>query len=179
MEAAASKTKTAGRYEPIPGKESFIILENFSNNIVWKNSGTRLLDIGNGVLCLEFRTKMNSIGGEVIAGVMKSIEIAEKDFRGLVIGSDAPNFSAGANLAMMLMLAIEQEYDELDMAAKVFQNASMRIRYSSIPVVTCPRGLMLASFALYKLNYTTTAIVFAALSVVCQSIFVWVGEWKP
>ena len=105
MQSAPTTKTNVGRYEPIHGKEDFIVLENFSNNVVWKNSGTRLLDIGDGVLCLEFRTKMNSIGGEVIAGVMKSIEIAEKDFRGLVIGSDAPNFSAGANLAMMLMLA--------------------------------------------------------------------------
>ena len=134
------KTKT---YLPIPGHDNFIILENYSNNVVWKNPGAELKDIGDGVLCLEFKTKMNSIGGEVLDAVQKSIALCEKDFAGMVIGNDGINFSAGANLAMMLMLAIEQEYDELDMAARVFQNASMRIRYSSIPVVVAPHGLTL------------------------------------
>ena len=134
------KTKS---YQFIPGTDNFIILENYSNNIVWKNSGSNLYDIGDGVLDLEFRTKMNSIGGEVLEAVHKSIAIAEKDYRGLVIGNEGTNFSAGANLAMMLMLAIEQEFDELDMAARQFQNTSMRIRYSGIPVVVAPHGLTL------------------------------------
>jgi 3-hydroxyacyl-CoA dehydrogenase len=134
------KTKT---YLSIPGADNFIVLENYSNNVVWKNSGCNLYDIGDDVLNLEFRTKMNSIGGEVLEAVHKSIAIAEKDYRGLVIGNDGTNFSAGANLAMMLMLAIEQEFDELDMAARQFQNASMRIRYSNIPVVVAPHGLTL------------------------------------
>lgn len=92
---------------------------------------------------LEFKTKMNTIGGEVLDAIPKSIELAEKNFAGLVIGNQGENFSAGANLAMMLMLAIEQEYDELSMACKMFQNASMRIRYSSIPVVVAPHHLTL------------------------------------
>ncbi len=143
----ASKT-----YKPIPGTEGFVILENFEEKIVWKNSGTRLIDIGDGVLNLEFRTKMNSIGSEVLEGVHKSIEIAEKDFRGLVIGNDGANFSAGANLAMMLMLAIDQEYDELEFAARLFQNTSMRIRYSSIPVVVAPHGLTLGGGCEFTLH---------------------------
>lgn len=134
--------KTAS-YKIIPGTDAFIILENYSNNIVWKNSGTNLVDIGDGVLNLEFRTKMNTIGGEVLDAIPKSIEIAEKNFAGLVIGNQGENFSAGANLAMMLMLAIEQDYDELSMACKMFQNTSMRIRYSSIPVVVAPHHLTL------------------------------------
>ncbi|MEO6167353.1 MAG: 3-hydroxyacyl-CoA dehydrogenase/enoyl-CoA hydratase family protein [Chitinophagales bacterium] len=134
--------KTAS-YKTIPGTDAFIILENYSNNIVWKNSGTNLVDIGDGVLNLEFRTKMNTIGGEVLDAIPKSVEIAEKNFAGLVIGNQGENFSAGANLAMMLMLAIEQEYDELNMACKMFQNTSMRIRYSSIPVVVAPHHLTL------------------------------------
>ncbi|MFN5380483.1 MAG: 3-hydroxyacyl-CoA dehydrogenase/enoyl-CoA hydratase family protein [Bacteroidota bacterium] len=143
----ASKT-----YETIPGSDTFIILENYASQVVWKNSGTQLLDIGDGVLNLEFKTKMNSIGGEVLEGVQKSIAIAEKDFCGLVIGNDAANFSAGANLAMMLMLAIEQEYDELDMAARMFQNTSMRIRYSSVPVVVAPHGLTLGGSCEFTLH---------------------------
>lgn len=130
-------------YQPIPGTDAFLILENHSQNIVWKNSGCYLYDVGDGILNLEWHTKMNSIGGEVLEAVHKSIDLAEKNYCGVVIGNDGTNFSAGANLAMMLMLAIEQEYDELDMACRTFQNASMRIRYSSVPVVVAPHGLTL------------------------------------
>lgn len=131
-------------YKTIPGTSSFIILDNLrESNVVWKNSGSTLFDIGDGVLNLEFRTKMNTIGGEVLEGMNKAIEIAEKDFKGLVIGNDGANFSAGANLAMVFMFAIEQEFDEIDYAIRAFQNANMRVRYSSIPVVVAPHGLTL------------------------------------
>jgi 3-hydroxyacyl-CoA dehydrogenase len=131
-------------YAEIPGKSDFIILENFrSNKPVWKNVGATLHDIGDGVLNLEFQTKMNSIGSEILDAINKSIEIAEKDFKGLVIGNDGQHFSAGANLAMMFMLATEQEYDEIDMAVRQFQKATMHIRYSNIPVVVAPHGLTL------------------------------------
>ncbi len=94
-------------YKKISGKEGFIILDNLRGNTpVWKNSRTTLHDIGDGVLNLEFQTKMNSIGGEVIEGINRAIEIAENDFRGLVIGNDGQHFSAGANLALILMLAV-------------------------------------------------------------------------
>ena len=89
-------------YQRIPGFESFIILNNVrANKTVWKNSGSSILDIGDGVLCCEFQTKMNTIGGEVMQGMNKAIDLAEKDFKGLVIGNDGANFSAGANLAMI------------------------------------------------------------------------------
>jgi len=131
-------------YKDIPGIKDFIILDNYSaNKPVWKNAGTVLHDIGDGVVNLEFKTKMNSIGSEVLEGINKSIEIAEKDFRGLVIGNDGQHFSAGANLAMMFMLATEQEYDEIDFAVRTFQNTTMHIRYSSVPVVVAPHGLTL------------------------------------
>jgi 3-hydroxyacyl-CoA dehydrogenase len=132
-------------YQVIPGREAFIILDNIrASKKVWGNSGTTLFDIGDGVLNLEFHTKMNAIGGEVIAGVRKAIDIAEEQgWKGLVIGNNAENFSAGANLAMVLMLAADQEYDELNFAIKAFQDMNMRIRYSSIPVVVAPHGLTL------------------------------------
>lgn len=131
-------------YKEIPGKNEFIILENYrSNTPVWKNSGATLHDIGDGIVNLEFQTKMNSIGTEILEAINKSIDLAEKDFKGLVIGNNGQNFSAGANLAMMLMLATEQEYDEIDLAVRQFQNATMHIRYSSIPVVTAPHALVL------------------------------------
>ena len=131
-------------YKEIPGKSDFIILENFrGNEPVWKNSGATLHDIGDGIVNLEFHTKMNSIGSEILEAVNKSIEIAEKDFKGMVIGNNGQHFSAGANLAMMLMLAIEQEYDEIDIAVRQFQSTTMHVRYSNIPVVVAPHSLVL------------------------------------
>ncbi len=130
-------------YSIIPGEESFLILKNQSDQLVWKNSACKMYDIGDGVAGFEWSTKMNSIGGEVLEGLNKAITIAEDKFKGLVIANDGPNFSAGANVGMIFMLAIEQEYDELDMAIRMFQNSMMRLRYSSIPVVTAPHGLAL------------------------------------
>lgn len=131
-------------YKAIPGTENFILLDTMRpTKTVWKNSGTTLVDIGDGILNLEFHTKMNTIGGEVLQGINKAIEIAEKDFRGLVISNEGQNFSAGANLGMVFMFAIEQEWDELDFAVRAFQNATSRIRYSSIPVVAAPHNLTL------------------------------------
>lgn len=131
-------------YKVIPGTEQFILLDTVrESKTVWKNAGTTLTDIGDGILNLEFHTKMNTIGGEVLSGINKAIDIAEKDFRGLVISNEGQNFSAGANLGMVFMLAIEQEWDELDFAVRAFQNATSRIRYSSIPVVAAPHNLTL------------------------------------
>jgi 3-hydroxyacyl-CoA dehydrogenase len=136
--------KNTFTYKEIPGKNGFIILDNYrANKPVWRNSGAVLHDLGDGVLDLEFQTKMNSIGSEVLEAINKSVEIAEKDFAGLVIANNGQNFSAGANLAMMFMLAAEQEYDEIDLAVRTFQNTTMRIRYSNIPVVAAPHALAL------------------------------------
>lgn len=133
------------KMEPVPGEEGIIVLSNYGQDqIVWSNKGATLYDIGDDVLCLEFHTKMNAIGSEILQGINKSIEIAESgSWRGLVIGNNSPNFSAGANLAMILMLAIEQEYDELNFAIMQFQKTVMRLRYSSIPVVVAPHGMTL------------------------------------
>jgi len=134
-------TKT---YKPIPGTDSLIILENIRpTKTIWKNAGTTITDLGDGVINLEFHTKMNTIGGEVIQGINKAIDLAEKDYRALVIGNDGANFSAGANIGMIFMAAVEQEWDEINLAIKAFQNTMMRIRYSSIPVVAAPHNLVL------------------------------------
>jgi 3-hydroxyacyl-CoA dehydrogenase len=131
-------------YKVIPGTEGLIILDHLrSNKLVWGNAGASLIDIGDGVLNLEFHSKMNTLGSEVVEAINKSIAIAEKDHAGLVIGNEGPNFSAGANLAMLLMYAIEQEYDEIDLMIRTFQNTMMRARYSSVPVVVAPHGLTL------------------------------------
>ena len=127
-----------------PGQESFIILDNIrKSKEVFKNSGVVIEDLGDGILNLEFQSKMNTIGGDVLAGVNKAIELAEKDFQGLVIGNQAPNFSVGANIGMIFMMAVEQEYDELNYAIKYFQDTMMRMRYSSIPTISAPHGMAL------------------------------------
>lgn len=148
-------------YKVIPGTESFIILENLSNNIVWKNAESNVYDLGDGILGLEFRSKMNTFGAGVIEGIQKSIALAEKDFRGLVIGNDSTEaFSAGANLAMLFMFAIEQEYDEINMMIAQFQQTMMRVRYSSIPVVVAPHSLALGGGC--EINLHADRVVAAA-----------------
>lgn len=130
-------------HKAIPGSSEFIILSNYQDKLVWKNSSSRVYDIGDGVLGLQWSTKMNSIGGDVLTGISKAIELAEKEHKGLVIANESANFSAGANVGMIFMFAIEQEWDELDMAIRMFQNTMMRCRYSSVPVVVAPHGLAL------------------------------------
>lgn len=134
----ASKT-----YQPLPGGEAFLVLNHHTDKLIWKNSACRLYDIGDGVAGFEWSSKMNSIGSEVLEGLNKAIAVAEEKFKGLVIANEGGNFSAGANVGMIFMLAIEQEYDELDMAIRMFQNSMMRVRYSSVPVVIAPHGLTL------------------------------------
>ncbi|MFT5790801.1 MAG: 3-hydroxyacyl-CoA dehydrogenase [Saprospiraceae bacterium] len=130
--------------EKIPGQDSFIILDNIrKTSEVFKNSGVVVEDIGDGILNVEFQSKMNTIGGDVLTGLNKAIDIAEKDFQGLVVGNQAANFSVGANIGMIFMMAAEQEYDELNMAIKYFQDSMMRMRYSSIPTIAAPHGMAL------------------------------------
>ncbi len=130
-------------YQPIPGISAFILLEHLDERVVWKNAVCRLYDIGDDVVALRWNTKMNSIGGEVLEGVQKSIAIAEERYKGLILANGSANFSAGANVALIFMFAAEQEYDELDMAIRQFQATTMRLRYSSIPVLVAPHGLTL------------------------------------
>lgn len=134
----------SGQYREIPGMGTIILLDTLrEKQPVFKNEGATLHDLGDDILCLEFHTKMNVIGAEIMTAVNTSIAIAEKNYRGLVIGNEAANFSAGANIAMMLMLAVEQEYEELDMAIRMFQKMTTRVRYSAIPVAVAPHGLTL------------------------------------
>ncbi|OYW17006.1 MAG: 3-hydroxyacyl-CoA dehydrogenase, partial [Sphingobacteriales bacterium 12-47-4] len=130
-------------YKALPGGEAFMVMSNRADKLVWKNGSCKLYDLGDDVLGLQWNTKMGSIGGDVLSGIQAGIEKAEKDFKGLVIANEGPNFSAGANVGMIFMLAIDQEYDELDLAIRMFQQTMMRVRYSGIPVVTAPHGLTL------------------------------------
>ena len=131
-------------YKKVPGQDGFIILDNIrKSKEVFKNSGVVVEDLGDGILNVEFRSKMNTIGGDVLAGLNKAVDLAEKEFQGMVVGNQGPNFSVGANIGMIFMMAAEQEYDELNMAIKYFQDTMMRMRYSSIPVVAAPHGMTL------------------------------------
>ena len=131
------------KYLALPGGDSFIILSDLKEKTVWKNSACSLVDLGDDVVELSWNTKMGSIGSEVLEAINKSISIAEEKYKGLVIANEGLQLSAGANIGMIFMLAAEQEYDELDMAIRLFQNSMMRVRYSSIPVVVAPHGIAL------------------------------------
>ena len=131
-------------YKSLDKKGDIIILDALKeNNIVWNNAGVTLYDIGDGILNLEFHTKMNTLGQEVVEGLNTAITRAEKEFRGLVIGNEGENFSAGANLSMLFMYASEQDFDEINMMIAHFQNTIMRLRYSSVPVISAPAGMAL------------------------------------
>jgi len=111
--------------------------------IVKQNPGASLIDIGDGVLCLEFHTKMNSVDQYIVQMMMDGCDIVEKDFAGMVIGNHATNFSVGANVFMVLVGAQKGDWDVLEKMVEDFQNANMRIKYLSKPVVTAPAGMAL------------------------------------
>lgn len=135
---------TTKTYQTIPGTEELVILDALrGENKVWGNSDTTLVHLGDGILNLEFHTKMNTIGGGVIEGINKAIDLAEKEYKGLVISNNGQNFSAGANVGMIFMMAVEQEYDELNFAVKAFQDTMMRVRYCDVPVIVAPHNLTL------------------------------------
>ena len=128
----------------IPGFESFIILDTIrENQVVWSNSGSSIFDLGDGILNLEFQSKMNTMGGEVLEGINKAIDMAEQDYAGLVIGNQGQNFTVGANLGVLFMYAIEQDYEEIEVIVNHFQQTIMRARYSNVPVVVAPHTLSL------------------------------------
>ena len=131
-------------YSDIPGQEALIILDNIrKDKTLWSNSESAIQDLGDGIINFEIRSKMNSLGGGVLDGLNRAIDLAEKEYDGLVVGNQGANFSVGANLAMILMMAIDQDWDDLNMAIAYFQKSMMRVRYSSIPVVVAPFGMTL------------------------------------
>ena len=132
----------SGEYKKIPGQDEYIYLDNYrTTHTLWKNEDASIIDLGDGIIDVEFHSKMNTLGTGVIHAINKAIDMAEEKYDGLVIGNQGEQFSVGANLALVLMLAIEQEWDELYMAVKTFQDTAMRVRYSSIPVVVAPHGM--------------------------------------
>src|SRR5690606_8674548 len=132
-------------YLEVPGIGDFILLETLkaANKKLWGNAGSSIYDIGDDILGLEFHTKMNSMGAEVIEGINTAITMAEKSYKGLVIGNEGTNFSAGANLGIVFMYAADQDYDEINLMIAQFQHTMMRVRYSAIPVVVAPHNMAL------------------------------------
>ena len=134
----------ANEYKEIPGQEGRLFLSALSDDkILWKNNGTTIKDLGDGILNIEFHSKMNTIGQDEIEGLNRAYDLAENDYRGLVVSNTGNNFSAGANVGMIFMMAVEQEYDDLEFAVKSFQQTVFRARYSSIPVVAAPHNMAL------------------------------------
>ena len=113
------------------------------NRVVRKNAGASLVDIGDGVLALEFHSKMNAIGGDTVQMMHAGVKEAATNFEALVVGNDAPNFSAGANLMLLLLEAQEGNWDDIDLMIRAFQGATQALRYADVPVVVAPAGLTL------------------------------------
>jgi 3-hydroxyacyl-CoA dehydrogenase len=134
-----------GEYKPVPQRSGVIILKDVKERtgVIKTNPGASLIDLGDGVACLEFHSKMNSIGGDTVQMMNFAIDEAERNFIGLVVGNQGGNFSAGANLMMLLLAAQEEEWDDINMMVAALQKAVMRLRYSSVPVVTAPYSLTL------------------------------------
>jgi 3-hydroxyacyl-CoA dehydrogenase len=151
-------------YKAMPNASEFIILDNYRDKApVYENPDVVVHDIGDGVLCLEFRSKANSIGEGVLRGINDTIQIAEEQgWKGLVIGNNAVNFTVGANLMMIAMMAYEQDWDQLNMGVNVFQQTSMRLRYSAIPVVIATQGYVFGGGCEFSMH--ADAVVAAAES---------------
>lgn len=135
----------AGEYRPMPERPGVIILKSVKeqNGVIRSNPGASLIDLGDGVACLEFHSKMNSIGADTVQMMNFAIDEVERNFVGLVVGNQGGNFSAGANIMMLLLAAQEEEWDDINLMVHALQQAVMRLRYSSKPVVTAPYGLTL------------------------------------
>jgi 3-hydroxyacyl-CoA dehydrogenase len=133
------------QYRDVPQKPGHISLQLLKRNnmLVEKNSGASVIDLGDGVFCLEFHTKMNAIGGEILSMVHKAIKRTEEEGVGLVIANEGSMFSAGANLMLLVMAIAEGAFDEIAVTVKGFQNAMMAIKYSKIPVVAAPHNLVM------------------------------------
>ncbi|MCW5955466.1 MAG: 3-hydroxyacyl-CoA dehydrogenase/enoyl-CoA hydratase family protein [Pyrinomonadaceae bacterium] len=134
-----------GGYKPMPARPGVMILKDIKDRtgVIKTNPGASLIDIGDGVACLEFHSKMNSIGSDTVAMLNFAVDEVERNFKGLVVGNQGGNFSAGANIMMILLAAQEEEWDDINLAVHALQQAIMKLRYSSKPVVTAPYGMTL------------------------------------
>ncbi len=149
-------------YLPIVQPKGITILSSLKdqNKVIHKNSGASLIDLGDGVACLEFHSKMNTIGSDTVDMLNKALKEVEENFEGLVIGNQGTNFSAGANIAMVLMAAMEGDWDDIDIMVRGFQKATMSVKYSKKPVVSAPHGLAIGGGCEFSIAAART--VFAA-----------------
>jgi 3-hydroxyacyl-CoA dehydrogenase len=131
--------------KPVEEPPGIIILKSLKERtpVVQSNSGASLIDLGDGVLCCEFHSKMNSIGGDIVAMIHAGIKRLDSEFDAMVVANQAPNFSVGANLMLLLISAQEQEWDDIHMAVRQFQRVNMAIKYAPRPVVVAPQGMAL------------------------------------
>ena len=158
----------SGKLEPVPELPGVIVLKSLKERtpVVQENSGASLIDLGDGVLCCEFHTKMNALGGDIVAILLAGVARLETEFEALVVANQAPNFSAGANLMLLLMTAQEGDWDELHLAVKQFQRATMALKYAPRPVVVAPQGLALGGgceIALHAARIHATAETYMGL----------------
>jgi 3-hydroxyacyl-CoA dehydrogenase len=131
------------REVPVPAGVVDLALLEKAGGVVERNAGASVLDLGDGVFCLEFHSKMNAIGGDTLAMFHKAIRRAEAEGRGLVIANQGANFSAGANLALLVAAIAEGAFDEVALTVQAFQKAMMAVKYARVPVVAAPHGLAL------------------------------------
>ena len=136
---------SSGGAKKVEEPKGVIILKSLKDagREVERNSGASLIDLGDGVVCCEFHAKMNAIGADLISMLHKGLKRLDTDFEAMVIANQAVNFSVGANLMLVLVAAQEQEWDELHMAVKQFQNVNLAIKYAAKPVVAAPQGMAL------------------------------------
>lgn len=130
----------SNQYQPLPDSPGVTVLSTVKERtgVIKKNPGASLIDLGDGVACLEFHSKMNSIGGDTLQMLKFALAEVEKNFQGLVVANQGTNFSVGANLMLLLLAAQEEEWDDVEMMIRSFQNATMSLRYSPKPVVVAP-----------------------------------------
>jgi 3-hydroxyacyl-CoA dehydrogenase len=135
----------SGTMKPVPEPSGIIILKSLKDRtpVVQKNAGASLIDLGDGVVCCEFHSKMNAIGGDLVAMLHAGVNKLNTDFEAMVIANQAPNFSVGANLMMVLIGAQEGEWDDIHLAVRQFQRVNMAIKYAPRPIVAAPQGMSL------------------------------------
>lgn len=145
---------TANEYKEITDQPGIIILKSVKDRtgVIKKNAGASLIDLGDGVACVEFHSKMNSIGGDTVSMVKAALDEVEKNFVGLVVGNQGQHFSVGANLMLLLLTVQEEEWDDVELMIRTFQASTMSLRYSPKPVVVAPFGMTFGGGCEYTLH---------------------------
>lgn len=150
VEDVLASGANAFRRGPLPPADMDLLILRAAreqNRIIKKNAGASLVDLGDGVFCVEFHSKMNAIGADTMQMLQAGVKEASRSGCALVVGNDAANFTAGANLMLVLLEAQEGNFDEIEIAVRAFQQATMGLRYSDVPVVVAPAGMTLGGGA--------------------------------